>query len=158
MRRGKTKAQVILEEAKARLEDAQRILEQARINASNTQMQYNRMQDVVGVHLDNYEALKRSLAPRPRTLPLGKSQPPARAASAPSSPKPPKTRSARSSVTSEAGATSVSNKPERCGLCGNERDFLDHFQPSPHYHKFAEHCAGSIDDVPEIVGGKAVSA
>lgn len=35
--------------------------------------------------------------------------------------------------------TDTGNKTEgasRCGVCGNDEDYQDHFQPSPHYHEF----------------------
>lgn len=30
------------------------------------------------------------------------------------------------------------DKPVLCGACGNEASYTDHFEPSPHYHKFED--------------------
>ena len=41
------------------------------------------------------------------------------------------------STEAETGnASTVEDKGELCGVCGNEADYQDHYKPSPNYHAF----------------------
>ena len=48
-----------------------------------------------------------------------------------------KKKDAQASLTLQSSAETKPAKGEPiCGICGNEADYQDHFQPSPNYHVF----------------------
>jgi hypothetical protein len=134
-----TKADVILEEARGRISTALLKYQTAERNVLDAQSKARIAEAELTAYQTSYDALKLSLAPKPR----GKSTPAPSAAPRSSRKKDKeKTTDGQQSIPNiadaKASASSASSeKPELCGICGNERDFNDHVLTSrPGFHEF----------------------
>lgn len=116
-----TKADLVLREAQERVEKANHKVQEC-LNALES------ARAVQNAHTEAYYALERSLAPKPRVT---------KSSSAPSAAKRSSRKSgAQLSIANTEGETGNASTAEMCGVCGNTEGYLDHFQPSPSYHKF----------------------
>jgi hypothetical protein len=94
------------------LNQARERMEIARQNVESAEGQLGIANAALNAHTMAYYALEKELAPTPRKTAK---------------------KPAASTPTTKEQPT---GKDLICGVCGNDQDYQDHFQPSPNYHEF----------------------
>ena len=140
-KRGLTKARIVLTEAKERVTVAEHEFQNAARGLEAQQAIYDRAALILNVHRDSYEALERSLAPKPRRSRANGGGKEKLSSTAPSVKKKSSRKNGQAALipNTEAETESVldaDEKGERCWICGNNADFQDHFKPAPNFHDF----------------------
>jgi len=123
-KRGPSKADLILNEARRQLTEAAHKLNEAR-------QAFLTAQSVHYAQQQTYDALERMLV-KPKKATAPKSVP---SAGKKSSPKKETANSTQNIVDDTVSALPVNGRV-LCGICGNVEEYQDHSRPSPDYHPF----------------------